>query len=46
MTIPDILNELSKRDIDIEVVGENIRLHGSKDDLDESLVESIKTHKS
>ena len=46
MSVPDILNELSRRGIDIELVGENIRLHGSQDVLDESLVESIRTHKS
>jgi tubulysin polyketide synthase-like protein len=46
MTISDILNELEKRGIDIELAGENIRLHGSEDDLDESLVESIRTLKT
>ena len=46
MTAVEILNELQKRGIDIELAGEKIRLHGSEDDLDESLVESIKTHKS
>ena len=46
MTIPDILNELNRRNISIEVIGEKIRLHGSKDVLDESLVESIRNHKS
>jgi hypothetical protein len=46
MTIPDILNELHKRGIDIELAGENIRLHGSEDNLDEFLVESIRTHKT
>ena len=43
--ISDILNELQKRGIDIELAGENIRLHGSKDNLDKSLVESIRSHK-
>ena len=46
MTIPDILNELQKRGIDIDLAGENIRLHGSGDDLDENLVESIRKHKA
>ncbi len=47
MTVTDILNELQKRGIDIELAGENIRLHGSSEnDLDESLVESIKIHKA
>lgn len=47
MTIPDILNELNRRGIDIELAGEKIRLHGSsKDDFDESLVELIKAHKA
>lgn len=46
MIVSDILNELQKRGIDIELAGENIRLHGSKDDLDKSLVESIRTHKA
>jgi len=45
MTISDILNELQKRRIDIELAGKNIRLHGSEDDLDESLVESIRIYK-
>jgi hypothetical protein len=35
-----------KRGINIELAGEKIRLHGSENDFDESLVESIKTHKS
>ena len=47
MTVSDILNELSRRDIDIEVVGEKIRLHGSSEDaLDESLVGLIRDHKA
>ena len=47
MTVSDILNELAKRNIEIELAGEKIRLHGlSKDDLDRSLIESIKTHKA
>ncbi len=46
MAALDILNELQKRGIDIELAGENIRLHGSsKNDFDESLVELIRTHK-
>ena len=47
MTVSNILNEFSRRNIEIEVVGKKIRLHGScKNDLDESLVESIRTHKA
>ena len=47
MTVSDILNELSKRGIEIELAGEKIKLHGSsKYDFDESLVELIKAHKS
>ena len=47
MTIPDILNELNRRGIDIELVGKKIRLHGSsKDDFDKSLVELIEAHKT
>lgn len=47
MIVSDILNELSRRGIEIELAGEKIRLHGSsKDDFDESLVESIRTHKA
>jgi len=46
MTVSDILNELQKRGIDIEMAGQNIQLHGFKNDFDESLVESIRTHKA
>jgi len=46
MTAVDILNEISRRGIKIELAGENIRLHGHEKDFDESLVKSIKTHKS
>jgi len=47
MTIPDILNELNRRGIDIELAGEKIRLHGSsKDDFEKSLVDLIKAHKA
>ena len=45
--VSDILNELSRRGIKIELAGEKIRLHGpSKDDFDVSLVELIKAHKT
>ena len=46
MKVTDILNELQKRDIDIEISGEKVRLHGPKGNMDESLVELIRTRKS
>lgn len=45
MTAVDILNELSKRGINIELAGDKVRLHGYENDFDESLVELVKTHK-
>ena len=45
--VSEILSELSRRGIEIEIAGEKIRLHGlSKDSFDKSLISKIKTYKS
>lgn len=46
MSALEILNELNRRGIDIELAGDKIRLHGSEDALDDSLVGSIRMHKA
>jgi len=47
MTVSDLFNELCRRGIEIELIGEKIKLYGSsKKDFDESLVNLIRAHKA